>query len=97
MKSLFIHIVKMVSLSGMVQLYLISYCKWLFKIASHHKCMLSTVDIRGAFRDAEFTEDTPIYLKINKDGVPHWTRQDPAATSYVSPHGELILLLDRYL
>ena len=58
--------------------------------------MLSTVDIRGAFLNVEFTaEDTPIYLKINKDVVLYWIRQDPAAASYVSPNGELILLLDR--
>ena len=39
----------------------------LFNIASYYKCMLQTVDIRGAFLNAEFTPtDKPIYLKINK-------------------------------
>ena len=70
----------------------------LFNIASYHRCSLSTVDIRGAFLNAEFTpNDTPIYLKINKDVVPYWTRQDPNALPYVSANGELILLLDRFL
>ena len=60
--------------------------------------MLSTVDIRGAFLNAEFTpNDTPIYLKINKDVVPYWARQDPNALPYVSANGELILMLDRFL
>ena len=42
----------------------------LFNIASYYKCMLHTVDIRGAFLNAEFTPaDKPICLKINKDVV----------------------------
>lgn len=42
----------------------------LFNIASHYKCMLQTVDIRGAFLNAEFTPaDKLINLKINKDVV----------------------------
>ena len=70
----------------------------LFNIASYHRCILSTVDIRGAFLNAAFTpNDTPIYLKINKDLAPYWTRQDPNSLSYVSANGELILLLDRFL
>jgi hypothetical protein len=52
----------------------------LFNVASHYKCMLQTVDIRGAFLNAEFTPaDNPIYLKINKDVVPYWILQDPLA------------------
>jgi hypothetical protein len=70
----------------------------LFNIASHYKCMLQTVDIRGAFLNAEFTSaDKPIYLKINKDVVPYWILQDPTAKPYVSDKGELLLLLDRFL
>ena len=43
----------------------------LFNVASYYKCMLQTVDIRGAFLNTEFTPaDKPIYLKINKDVVP---------------------------
>ena len=43
----------------------------LFNIASYYKCILHTVDIRGAFLNAEFTSaDKPIYLKMNKDVVP---------------------------
>ena len=60
--------------------------------------MLHTVDIRGAFLNAEFTAaDKPIYLKINKDVVPYWILQDPLAAPYVSDQGELLLLLDRFL
>ena len=34
----------------------------LFNIASYYRCILSTVDIRGAFLNAEFTlADSPIY------------------------------------
>jgi hypothetical protein len=70
----------------------------LFNIASYYRCILSTVDIRGAFLNAEFTPaDSPIYLKINKDVVPYWVKQDPNALPYVSSMGELILLLDRFL
>ena len=65
---------------------------------SYHRCMLSTVDIRGAFLNAEFTpNDTPICLEIYKDVVPYWTGQDPNALPNVSTHGELLLLLDRFL
>ena len=60
--------------------------------------MLHTVDIRGAFLNAEFTSaDKPIYLKINKDVVPYWILQDPQAAPYVSQQGELGLLSDRFL
>ena len=70
----------------------------LFNIATYYRCTLSTVDIRGAFLNAEFTPaDSPIYLKINKDVVPYWVKQDPNALPYVSSTGELILLLDRFL
>ena len=70
----------------------------LINVASHYKCMLQTVDIRGAFLNAEFTPaDKPIYLKINKDVVPYWILQDPTAKPYVSDKGELLLLLDRFL
>jgi hypothetical protein len=42
----------------------------LFNIASYYKCMLQTVDIRGAFLNAQFTSnDKPICLRINKDIV----------------------------
>ena len=45
----------------------------LFNIASYDRCILSTVDIHGAFLNAEFTPaDSPIYLKINLDVVPYW-------------------------
>ena len=47
--------------------------------------MLQTVDIRGAFLNAEFTPaDKPIYLKINKDVVPYWIPQDPMESYYYS-------------
>jgi hypothetical protein len=70
----------------------------LFNIASYHKCMLHTIDIRGAFLNAEFSAaDEPIYLKINKDVVPYWILQDPSAAPYVSTQGDLLLLLDRFL
>ena len=70
----------------------------LFNVASYHCYMLSTVDIRGAFLNAEFTPtDTSIYLKINKDVVPYWTRQDPNALPCVSATGQLKLLLDWFL
>ena len=65
--------------------------------------MYVTADIRGAFRNAEFTPaDKPIYLKINKDVdlidvVPYWILQDPFAAPYVSDNEELLLLLDRCL
>ena len=60
--------------------------------------MLPTVDIRGAFLNAEFTPaDKPIYLKINKDVVPYWILQDLLAAPYVSDNGKLLLLLDRFL
>ena len=60
--------------------------------------MLHTVDIRGAFLNAEFTSaDAPIYLRINADVVPYWILQDPAAKPYVTDNGELLLLLDRFL
>ena len=40
----------------------------LFNIASYYKCMLHTVDIRGAILNAELTSsDAPIYLRINAD------------------------------
>ena len=40
--------------------------------------MPQTVDIRGAFLNAQFTsDDKPIYLRINKDIVPYWILQDP--------------------
>ena len=70
----------------------------LFNIASYYKCMLHTVDIRGAFLNAEFTSaDAPICLRINADVVPYWILQDPAAKPYVTDNGELLLLLDRFL
>ena len=54
--------------------------------------MLHTVDIRGAFFNAEFTAaDKRIYLKINKDAVPYWILQDPLVAPYVSEQGELLL------
>ena len=44
----------------------------LFNIATNYRCILSTVDIRGAFLNAEFTPaDSQIYLKINKNVVPY--------------------------
>ena len=47
----------------------------LFNIATYYRCILSTVDIRGAFLNTEFTPaDSPIYLKINKDVVPYWVK-----------------------
>ena len=56
--------------------------------------MLSNVDIRGDFLHAEFTpNDTPIYLKINKDVVPYWTRQNPNALPYVSANGTYFIVL----
>ena len=65
--------------------------------------MPHTVDIRGAFLNAEFTSaDAPIYLRINADVVLYWILQDPSAkpwpgASYVTDNGELLLLLDRFL
>jgi len=60
--------------------------------------MLHTIDMRGAFLNAEFTAaDKPIYLRINMDVAPYWILQDPQAAPYVSQHGELVLLLDRFL
>ena len=59
----------------------------LFNVASYHRCILSTVDFRGAFLNVEFKPtDTPIYLKINKDVVPP-IRQDPNTLPYVSANG----------
>ena len=70
----------------------------LVNIASYYRCILSTVDIGGAFLNAEFTPaDSPIYLKIKKDVVPCWVKQDPNAVPNVSSTGDLILLLDRFL
>ena len=66
----------------------------LFNIASYYRCILSSVDIRGAFLNAEFIPaDSPLYLKINKDVVPYWVKQDPNAVPYVSSTGEIILLV----
>ena len=60
--------------------------------------MLQTVDIRGAFLNAQFTsDDKPILLLINKDTVPHWILQDPSAAPHVTEQGQLIFLLDRFL
>ena len=57
--------------------------------------MLQTVDIRGAFLNAQFTsDDKPIYLRINKDIVPYWILQDPSAD--VTEQGQLILLLTSF-
>ena len=61
----------------------------LLNIASYYKCMLHTVDIRGAFLNAEFTAaDKPIYLKINLTEFfnIYWQHQR-----------ELLLLFDRLL
>ena len=70
----------------------------LFNIASFYRCMLHTIDIRGAFLNAQFSSsEEPIYLRINKDIVPYWILQDPTAAPYVSENGELLLLLDRYM
>ena len=70
----------------------------LLNISTYYRCILSTVDIRGAFLNTEFTPaDSPIYLKTNKDVVPHWVEQDPNTVTYVSSTGEQILLLDRFL
>ena len=70
----------------------------LFNVASYYKYMIHTVDVRGAFLNAEFTSaDKPIYLKINEDVVPYWILQDPQASHHVSQQGELVLLLDRFL
>jgi len=70
----------------------------LFNIASYYRCQLQTVDIRGAFLNAEFTSaDAPIYLRINADVVPYWILQDPTAQPYITDKGELILLLDKFL
>ena len=66
----------------------------LYNILSHYKSILQTVDIHGAFLNAEFTPvDKPIYLKINKDVVPYWILQDPLAAPYVSDNEELFFLL----
>ena len=44
----------------------------LFNIASYYKCILQTVDIRGAFLNAQFSsEDKSIYFRINKDTPSH--------------------------
>ena len=60
--------------------------------------MFQTVDIRGAFLNAQFTSnDKPIYLRINRDMVPYWIPQDPSAAPYVTEQGQLLLLLDRFL
>jgi len=49
----------------------------LFNIASYYQCMLQTVDIRGAFLNAQFTS---IYLRINKDiGFSKIPRQLPTS------------------
>jgi len=70
----------------------------LFNIASYYKCMLHTVNIRGAFLNAEFTSaDAPICLRMNADVVPYWILQDPVAKPYVTDNGELLLLIDRFL
>jgi hypothetical protein len=70
----------------------------LFNIASYYRCQLQTVDIRGAFLNAEFTSvDAPIYLRINADVVTYWLLQDPTAQPYITDKGELILLLDKFL
>jgi len=70
----------------------------LFNIASYYKCMLQTVDIRGAFLNAQFTsDDKPIYLRINKDIVPYWILQDSSAAPNVTEQGQLLLLLDRFI
>ena len=59
---------------------------------------ISTVYIRGAFLNAEFTPvDSPIYLKINKGVVPYLVKQDHNAVPYVSTTGELIFLIVRFL
>ena len=63
----------------------------LYNIASFYQCMLHTVDIRGAFLNAEFTAaDKPIYLNINKDVAPCWILQDPLPAPYVLDQGELL-------
>jgi len=44
----------------------------LFNIASYYKCILQTVDIKGAFLNAKFTsDDKPIYLRINTSIVSY--------------------------
>ena len=59
---------------------------------------MSTVDIRGAFLNAEFTyADAPIFLRINADIVPSWLLQDPTAQPYITDKGESISLPDKFL
>ena len=53
----------------------------LFIIAPYYQCRLQTVDIWGAFLNAEFTSaDASIYLRIIGDVVPYWLLQAPYNT-----------------
>ena len=65
----------------------------LYNIASYYRCILSDIH---AFFNAEHTPaDSPIDLKINKDVVPYWVKQDPNAVPYVSSTGEFSFFLYR--
>ncbi len=71
-------------------------------IPTFFRAKLNKVDIKEAFlrtptNDQVNGEDTHIIIKITKDRVPIWIRQDPESEPYVTDRGELHLQLDKYL
>jgi hypothetical protein len=57
-----------------------------------------TYDIKGAFLNAAFTDnDEPTYIIIRKEVVDLWVLIDPSAIQYVSPKGDLIISLEKFV
>jgi hypothetical protein len=79
----------MVSLKGVFML---------FNIASYYKAILASVDITGAFLNAGFTANDPtVRITIDKISTKIWSEVDPTCVPFITPKGELILTLDKFL
>jgi hypothetical protein len=70
----------------------------LLNIASKHKALAVSYDVKGAFLHAKFEpENERIYLAISADIAAIWIEIDPTAAEFIDERGELLLELDRYV
>jgi hypothetical protein len=70
----------------------------LMNIASYHKCILASYDVKGAFLNAKFEKsDEVTYIRIRKEVAKIWVHLDPTAATFLNPKGELLLQLDKFV
>jgi hypothetical protein len=70
----------------------------LTNIASYHKCILASFDVKGVFLNAKFEKsDEVTNIGIGKEVADIWVHLDPKAATFPNPKGELLPQLDKFV